>query len=75
MNIKGQIIFTYSNKKNSQIVFDTLEIDNENYIDSDLCDNQIIYSINSNSLGRFLATIDDLIASEILVEKIIETIK
>ena len=33
------------------------------------------FNIESNSLGSFLATADDLIASEILIEKILEDTK
>ena len=35
-------------------------------------ENRIVYEINSTTLGSFLATADDLIASEIVVEKILD---
>ena len=35
--------------------------------------NKIIYEIHSDTLGSFLSTADDLIASEIVVEKIINS--
>ena len=53
-------------------MFDSLEIDNENYLESELKENRIVYEINSTTLGSFLATADDLIASEIVVEKILD---
>ena len=72
MNIKGEIIFTYQNKKNSELVYESLEVDNEDFLESRLNNEKIEYKIMNNKLGSFLATVDDLIASEIVVEKIIE---
>ena len=72
MRIKGKICLDYVDQKSAQLVYDSLEIDNENYVDSKLNENKIIYKINSESLGSFLSTADDLIASEIVVEKILE---
>lgn len=70
MNVKSTIEFNYKTKKASKIVYDTLEVDNENYLKSQLDGEKIIYKINSEKLGTFLSTVDDLIASEIVVEKI-----
>lgn len=75
MKIFGNITFNYKNEKNAKLIFDSLEIDNENYLESHLSNNQINYKITSKSLGSFLATADDLIASEIVSEKIIENTK
>ena len=58
-----------------KVVFDSLEVDNENYLKSRLNNDAIEYEINSEKLGSFLATVDDLIASEIVVEKIVEKTK
>lgn len=75
MNIKGEIIFTYKDKKDSELVYNSLEIDNEGFIESELNNEKIEYEIVSDKLGSFLATVDDLIASEIVVEKIVEKTK
>ena len=75
MKIKGKICLNYNNENSARLVFDSLEIDNKNYVDSELKDKKIIYEINSDSLGSFLSTADDLISSEIVVEKIIEKTK
>ena len=75
MKINGDITLTYKSKKDSQIVFDSLEVDNENYLTSKLNNNTITYSIKNTNLGSFLATVDDLIASEITVEKILNNVK
>lgn len=72
MKIKGKICLTYNNEENAKVVFDSLEIDNENYLESQLNENKITYEINSKTLGSFLSTADDLIASEIVVEKILD---
>lgn len=72
MKIKGKICLNYNNETSARLVYDSLEIDNKNYVESKLKDNKIIYEISNDSLGSFLATADDLISSEIVVEKIIE---
>ena len=72
MKIKGKICLDYKDEESAKVVFDSLEIDNENYLESELKENRIVYEINSTTLGSFLATADDLIASEIVVEKILD---
>ena len=75
MKIKGNILFNYKRKKDAKLIFDSLEVDNENYLESELTGNEISYKITSKNLGSFLATADDLIASEIVSEKIIKKTK
>lgn len=75
MKIKGKIIFTYDNEKNAEVVFDSLEIDNDGYLESKLHENQIEYQLSNENIGSFLNTSDDLIASEIVVEEILKTQK
>ena len=72
MKIKGKICLNYNNEDSARLVHDSLEIDNKNFVESELKNNKILYEINSDTLGSFLSTADDLIASEIVVEKIIE---
>ena len=71
MKINGNLKFIYDNEENARLFFDSLDVDNENYLNSKLNANTIEYNVNSEILGTFLATVDDLIASEIVVEKII----
>lgn len=71
MKINGKIQLKYKNNKDSRTVYDSLEIDNEGFLESKIDENKITYTVSSSSLGSFLATVDDLIASEIVVEKII----
>ena len=72
MKINGDLAFIYKTERDAKLVYESLEVDNENFLESDLTDNTINYQINSTKLGTFLATVDDLIASEIVVEKIVE---
>ena len=71
MRISGEIKFNYKNKSDAKVAYDSLEIDNEDYLKSEINKNTLTYSITSEKLGSFLTTADDLIASEIVVEKII----
>ena len=75
MKINGDLTFIYIDEKNAKLVFESLDVDNGNYLKSKLNNNKIKYNVNSDKLGTFLATVDDLIASEIVVEKIIEKTK
>ncbi|MBR3155924.1 MAG: hypothetical protein IKF13_03805 [Methanobrevibacter sp.] len=75
MKISGDLTFIYKSADDAKVVFDSLEVDNENYLKSRLNNDSIEYKINSEKLGSFLATVDDLIASEIVVEKIVEKTK
>jgi len=75
MKINGDLTFIYKTADDAKVVFDSLEVDNENYLTSKLNNNLIEYNINGEKLGTFLATVDDLIASEIVVEKIVENTK
>ena len=48
---------------------------NIGFLESKLKNNTIEYELDNDSLETFLSTADDLIASEIVVEKILETTK
>ena len=72
MKITSEIIFNYEDENTAELVFTSLEKDNENFLKSELNGNKIKYNINNKNLGSFLATADDLIACEIIVEKIIK---
>jgi hypothetical protein len=73
MKIKAKFKIEYKDSKDAEISYKSLKVDDdEGYADSTLDDNVINYTLNSDSLGSFLSTADDLIASEILVEKVLE---
>lgn len=75
MNIRGDITFIYESKNDAEVAYDSMEADNEDYLESKLNGNEIEYTIESKKLGTFLATADDLIAAEIVVENIVKKIK
>lgn len=65
----------YKDSKDAEVSFNTLEVDNEGFVESEINGSILSFNIESNSLGSFLATADDLIASEILIEKILDDTK
>ena len=71
MKVKSKIELTFKTPEDAKITYETLEVDNENFLDSKLEKNTITYIIDNESLTTTLATIDDLISCEILGEKII----
>ena len=75
MEIKAKINMEYKDSKDAEVSFNTLEVDNEGIVESEINGSILSFNIESNSLGSFLATADDLIASEILIEKILEDTK
>ena len=75
MIIKGKLQLKYKNSKIAETVYESLEVDNIGFLDSKLKNDTIEYNLDNNSLESFLSTADDLIASEIVVEKILETTK
>ncbi|MCI5737533.1 KEOPS complex subunit Pcc1 [Methanobrevibacter ruminantium] len=62
----------YKDSQYAEIVYKSLEVDNEGFVQSVLDGNVINFKIESDKLGSFLATADDLIASEILAEEIMK---
>ena len=75
MNIKSNIRLEYKDPEYCKIVYRSLEVDNEGFVESSLNENIINFKIESDKLGSFLATADDLISSEILAETIIKNTK
>ena len=73
MKIKGNLQLKYKNSKTAKTVYESLEVDNIGFLESKLKNNTIEYELDNDSLETFLSTADDLIASEIVVEKILET--
>ena len=75
MKIEGKITFKYKSKKDAKLIFDSLDVDNEGFLESKLDEENIEYTIINDAPGSFLSTTDDLIASEIVSENIIKTTK
>ena len=72
MKVNGSLTLKYKTEESASLIYNSLEIDNENYVEGDIDGRTIDYHLSSESLGSFLATVDDLIASEIVAEKILE---
>ena len=70
MKVKSKIELEFKTPEDAEIIYKTLEVDNENFLDSKIEGNLITYETDNDSLSTKLATIDDLIACEILSEKI-----
>jgi hypothetical protein len=72
MQITAQLTFHYLREEQAKIAYQSLEPDNRNYLESKVVDKDLICEIRGESVPRVLATLDDLIFSEILVEKVLE---
>ena len=72
MNIKSNIKLEYRSPEDAEIVYKSLEVDNEDFVKGSINENIIDFKIESDKLGSFLATADDLIASEILAETLLK---
>ena len=70
MKVKSKTQLKFKNPEKAEIIYETLEVDNENFLTSKLAESTITYETDNDSLTTTLATIDDLIACEILAEKI-----
>ena len=70
MKVKSKIELEFKTPEDAEIIYKTLEVDNENFLNSKIEDTTITYETDNDSLTTTLATIDDLIACEILSEKI-----
>jgi hypothetical protein len=73
MKIEAEVQVEYKETSKAEIAFKSLEVDNKGFVQSSISDNIIDFNINSDSLGTFLSTIDDLIFSELTIEKILES--
>lgn len=72
MQIKARITFGYQKEKQAKIALKSLSPDNIGLIHSNTEENRLIYDINADSLNSFLATVDDLLFCEIMVENVLE---
>lgn len=73
MRIEAKIQIEYKDSKNADISFQSLGVENKGYVESNIRDNVLNFKVDSDSLSTFLATVDDLIFSEILVEKVLKS--
>lgn len=72
MQIKAQISFEYQTAKQAKNALNSLKPDNMDFLDSHSHENILICNLNGNSLKTILATADDLLFCEMMVEKVLE---
>lgn len=75
MKIKAKIDINYKKSEYAQIAYKSLKPDNNGFVESSINKNTINFNIQSNNLGSFLNTADDLIFCETTVEKILNKTK
>jgi hypothetical protein len=74
MEMKAKIVFKYQRKSQAEIASKSLQPDNINFINSYVEDNKLICKLKGDSITTILSTADDLLFSEMVVEKIAEFI-
>jgi hypothetical protein len=72
MQIHSSLKFHYEKREDANIGLKSLNPDNIGPISTKLEDNKLIYQIKENSLKTFLATVDDLLFCEMMVERVLE---
>jgi hypothetical protein len=71
MKIKAKLTFNYKNSTKAKIALQSLHPDNLDFVQSKIEDNVMVCHIKSSKIKSALATIDDLIFSEIMVENVL----
>ena len=72
MNVKASITFCYHNKDQAKVAFGSLQPDNIGFLESFQDHSSVVCNLNGESLKTILSTVDDLIFSEMLIEKMLE---
>jgi hypothetical protein len=73
MRIKSKIILTYENEKIAQNIQKALQIDDGTFVKSIVNKNELIATIENNSLPSFQQTIDDYLSCVTVCENIVNT--
>lgn len=72
MNVKATITFYYHDENQAKIAFESLQPDNIGFLESYQDHDSLACNLREKSLNTILSTTDDLIFSEMLVEKVLE---
>lgn len=75
MQIKAEIKIEYPEAKQARITGESLKPDNINYVDSKIEGNIVRFKLYGESIRSMLATADDLLFCEMLVERILKDLK
>ena len=72
MKIKATITFHYHNHKQAEVAYHSLLPDNIGFLESYHDHDSLVCNLRGSSLKTIISTLDDLIFSEMLVEKVLE---
>lgn len=72
MKVKATITFHYNDENQAKVAFKSLQPDNIGFLESYQDHNSLVCNLKGESLKTILSTADDLIFSEMLVEKVLE---
>lgn len=72
MKVKATINFCYHDENQAKIVYESLEPDNIGFLESYHDYDSLVCELKGKSLKTILSTADDLIFSEMLIEKVLE---
>lgn len=72
MNAKCKIIIDFLNKENAEKVLKSIEVDNLDYVKTEIISNNIIARIESKSIPSMIHTLDDYLACVNIASKIVD---
>ncbi|MBU0497386.1 MAG: hypothetical protein KKC68_06045 [Candidatus Thermoplasmatota archaeon] len=71
MKIACQITITYPSEKQVKKLLQSLEVDDESYVQTQQKNNQLKVSISANTLSSLIHSLDDYLACLSIAEKIV----
>jgi tRNA threonylcarbamoyladenosine modification (KEOPS) complex Pcc1 subunit len=71
--IKGQIIMEYPTEDMAKAIFESIEVDNYQYVNCRVERNKIICEAKAEKASKLLHTLDDLLACIIVSEEVYRT--
>ena len=75
MQFKAEIKIEYKQKKQAKIALESLKPDNIGYVDSKIEGNIVKFKLSGDSIRSLLASADDLLFCEMMVETIIKGVE
>ncbi len=68
--IKGEIIFSYQSEKMARAIFESIKVDNYQYVRCRREKNKIVCEAKSTKASKLLHTLDDLLSCVIVSEEV-----
>ena len=72
MQIRCKLTLEYGDEKTARIVYDSVRIDDEEFVDTRLDKNRIVATITARSTGSLLHTLNDYLACISVAEKVVD---